>query len=69
MEQVITMPEDRLWTAEEVGYFLGVPVQTLYGWRCVGKGPECRKVGKYLRYRPADVRSWVDTCDGLATAS
>jgi len=30
------LPEDRLWTVEETSYFLGVPVATLYYWRCHG---------------------------------
>jgi hypothetical protein len=63
------LPQDRLWTAQEVGYFLGVPVQTLYQWKCVGRGPTCRRVGRFLRYRPDDVRGWVDACDGLRDAS
>ena len=64
-----TLPEDRLWTTREVSYFLGVPVQTLYEWKCQGRGPDCRRVGRFLRYRPNDVRAWVDRCDGLKDAS
>jgi excisionase family DNA binding protein len=65
----INMAEDRLWTAQEVAYYLGVPVQTLYQWKCEGKGPACRRIGRHLRYRPADVRAWVDSCEGLGAAS
>jgi len=65
----IDLAEDRLWTAKEVGYFLGVPVQTLYQWKCEGRGPACRRVGRFLRYRPQDVRAWVDACDGVGAAS
>lgn len=56
--------EDRLWSVQDVAYFLGVPVQTVYAWRSAGSGPPGRRVGKRLRYRPEDVRAWVA---GLST--
>jgi predicted DNA-binding transcriptional regulator AlpA len=49
---------DRLWTAEEVSLFLGVPVATLYRWRYLGIGPKAGRVGRHLRYLPDDVISW-----------
>ncbi|MBM0275301.1 helix-turn-helix transcriptional regulator [Micromonospora tarensis] len=49
-----------LWTAEDVWTFLGVPVSTLYQWRYRRLGPRARKVGRHLRYDPADVRAWLD---------
>jgi hypothetical protein len=45
---------------QDVSYYLGVPVGTLYQWKVHGKGPSCRRIGRYLRYRPTDVRTWVD---------
>ena len=53
------LAEDRLWTVQDVSYYLGVPVQTLYSWRGQGRGPDARLVGRRLRYRPEDVRAWV----------
>ena len=50
-----------LWTVEDVAAYLQVPVQTLYFWRQRGTGPQARKMGKYLRYRPADVVAWFDS--------
>jgi predicted DNA-binding transcriptional regulator AlpA len=50
---------DRLWSVQDVSDYLGVPVQTVYGWRSSGTGPPGRRVGKRLRYRPQDVRDWV----------
>jgi hypothetical protein len=32
------LPEDRLWTVEDVAYYLGVPVQTVYWWRGAARG-------------------------------
>lgn len=58
--QVIVPPleTDRLWTPEEVAHFLGVPVHTLYRWRYLGTGPKAGRVGRHLRYLPADVIAW-----------
>jgi predicted DNA-binding transcriptional regulator AlpA len=52
------METDRLWTPEEVAHFLGVPVHTLYRWRYLGTGPKAGRVGRRLRYLPADVIAW-----------
>lgn len=57
------MNEPRLWTSQECSEFLGVPVATLYQWRYLGRGPRSFRVGKYVRYDPADVRKWLLTAD------
>ncbi|MBV9093971.1 MAG: helix-turn-helix domain-containing protein [Streptosporangiaceae bacterium] len=58
-EQGIVAPDaDRLWTVEEVSRFLGIPVATLYRWHYLGTGPKPGRVGRHLRYLPADVISW-----------
>lgn len=44
---------------EEVSRILGVPVQTLYQWRHLGKGPRAAKIGRHLRYRAEDVDAWL----------
>lgn len=52
---------EQLWTPEDVSAFLGgVPVSTLYQWRHKGIGPKSRRVGRHLRYKPADVRAWFE---------
>jgi predicted site-specific integrase-resolvase len=53
----------RLWTTEDVAEYLGVPIKTLYQWRCVGYGPAGKRVGKHLRYKPEDVVSWFENLD------
>jgi excisionase family DNA binding protein len=50
---------DRLWTVDDVAAFLGVPVGTLYQWRHRRTGPRAAKLGRHLRYDPAEVRAWV----------
>lgn len=49
-----------LATPEQVGTYLGVPIKTLYEWSYRGAGPRVMKVGRHLRYRWADVESWLD---------
>ncbi len=53
-----TTAVDRLWTVDDVSTFLCVPVGTLYQWRHRRLGPPAAKVGRHLRYDPADVRAW-----------
>ncbi|WP_019806703.1 helix-turn-helix transcriptional regulator [Saccharomonospora halophila] len=50
----------KLLTIRDVADYLGVPVNTLYQWRTKGYGPEGRRIGKYVRYRPQDVETWVE---------
>ncbi len=51
---------ERLWSAEETSRYLGIPIGTLYQWRVRGRGPRAYRVGRHLRYDPADVRAWLD---------
>ncbi|MFI0792010.1 helix-turn-helix transcriptional regulator [Micromonospora rubida] len=53
-------PTDRLWSVADVSGFLGIPVGTLYQWRHRRIGPRASRVGRHLRYDPADVRAWFD---------
>jgi excisionase family DNA binding protein len=52
---------DKLLTAPELADLLGVPVGTLYQWRVKRVGPPAARVGKFIRYRPADVERWVES--------
>lgn len=52
-------PQDQLMTAEQVSAYLQIGVTTLYTWRYLGTGPACAKIGRYLRYRRADIDAWV----------
>ncbi|MER7436160.1 helix-turn-helix domain-containing protein [Pseudonocardia alni] len=59
--------KQRLWSVQDVADYLGVPVATLYDWRCKGYGPKAKKVGRYLRYESDAVRRWfADLEDGAA---
>src|ERR1700726_5022131 len=39
---------------------LSIPIQTLYRWHSRGEGPKARRIGRHLRYDPADVKQWLD---------
>ena len=57
-----------LWDVDDVSAFLRVPVPTLYQWRHRRVGPRAFKVGRHLRYDPADVRAWLrEQGDGRAS--
>ena len=48
-----------LLTIDEVASYLRKPKKTLYAWRTRGLGPRAMKVGGDLRYKLADVESWL----------
>jgi excisionase family DNA binding protein len=50
---------DALWTPEQVADYLAVPLKTLYAWRHRGDGPPAIRVGRHLRYKPADLEAWL----------
>jgi excisionase family DNA binding protein len=57
---------ERLWTVDDVAGYLGIPKQTLYQWRTRHYGPAGSRIGKYVRYKPEDVKSWVDNHQQVA---
>ena len=54
------LERDGLITTVELAAFLSLPVKTLRQWRYLGVGPRALKVGRHLRYQPAEVRRWLD---------
>jgi excisionase family DNA binding protein len=54
-----TDPPQKLGTTEDVATYLQVPAKTLAQWRCHGDGPPYHKVGRHVRYRWADVETWL----------
>lgn len=49
-----------LWSADQTAAFIKKPKQYLIRARWEGKGPRALRVGRELRYRPEDVRAWLD---------
>nr|WP_049568185.1 helix-turn-helix domain-containing protein [Nocardiopsis sp. SBT366] len=58
-----TVPRPRtdevLWSVTDTAAYLRVPPKTLYEWRYKGDGPPSHRVGRYVRYVPAEVHAWV----------
>ena len=63
------MQQDRLVTTREVADYLGIPVQTIYRWASRGDGPTRLRVGRYVRYRKADVERWLSAREITADAA
>ncbi|HWD05130.1 MAG TPA: helix-turn-helix domain-containing protein [Amycolatopsis sp.] len=52
--------DNKLLSVDELADYLGVPSNTVYQWRKTGKGPRGYRIGKYVRFRPDEVDSWID---------
>jgi predicted DNA-binding transcriptional regulator AlpA len=50
---------DRYLTPDDIADMFGVPLETVYQWRRKRTGPPGFRIGKHLRYDPADVRTYV----------
>jgi excisionase family DNA binding protein len=51
---------ERLWSVEDLSEYLGVSAMTIYYWRTTGYGPKGTRVGRYVRFRPDEVRAWYE---------
>ncbi|MEU9188619.1 helix-turn-helix domain-containing protein [Streptomyces sp. NPDC048484] len=50
---------DRYLTPDDIAEIFEVPKETVYQWRKKHTGPPGFRIGKHLRYDPADVRAYV----------
>ena len=46
-------------TPDDVGHLLAVSVKTLANWRVRGTGPPFSKMGHTIRYRYADIQTFM----------
>ncbi|MFE5216010.1 MULTISPECIES: helix-turn-helix domain-containing protein [unclassified Streptomyces] len=53
---------DRYLTPGDIAGMFEVPLETVYQWRRKRTGPPGFRIGKHLRYDPADVRAYVAKC-------
>ncbi len=51
---------EKLLSTQEVAEAIGIAPETVRFWRHTGRGPTVVRVGRYVRYRPEDVESWLD---------
>jgi len=49
------------YRTEQAASYLGVSKATLEAWRCRGGGPVFLKLGKAVRYRQADLDSFIES--------
>lgn len=49
-----------LLTEAATAEYLSVSIRTVQAWRLRGGGPLYVKLGKSVRYRPADLEQWVE---------
>ncbi|GEP12529.1 helix-turn-helix domain-containing protein [Methylobacterium gnaphalii] len=50
-----------LLTESEAADLLSISIRTLQGWRYAGTAPRHSKLGRIIRYRRADLASYVET--------
>ncbi|KUL52299.1 helix-turn-helix transcriptional regulator [Streptomyces sp. NRRL S-1521] len=50
---------DRYLTPDDIAELFGVPLETVYQWRKKRTGPPGFRIGKHVRYDPADVYAFV----------
>lgn len=55
-----SMDNAELLSVEDLARFLGKSPQAIYNMRHRGEGPRAVKVGRSLRFRPADVEVWLE---------
>lgn len=59
---------ERLLTTSELAEYLGLKVQAIYDLRTTGRGPVGIPVGRELRFRPSEVRQWLDRLRDVGTS-
>jgi predicted DNA-binding transcriptional regulator AlpA len=60
---------DRYLTPDDIAEMFEVPLETVYQWRKKRTGPRGFRIGKHLRYDPADVWAYVDQRKRAETAA
>ncbi|MCX4905572.1 helix-turn-helix domain-containing protein [Streptomyces sp. NBC_00878] len=50
---------DQYLTPDDIAVMFKVPKETVYQWHKKRTGPPGFRIGKHLRYDPADVRAYV----------
>lgn len=48
-----------LWSTEQLAEYLGIGVQTVHALRRRGEAPRAYRVGRVLRFEPAEVVEWL----------
>ena len=54
-------PLEALVNEHEVARLTGLSVASVRRWRLLKTGPRATKIGAAIRYKPEDVRTWLDS--------
>ncbi|GAB2799465.1 helix-turn-helix domain-containing protein [Streptomyces daliensis] len=60
---------DRYLTPDDIAEIFDVPLETVYQWRKKRTGPPGFRIGKHVRYDPADVQTYVTQQKGVGLAA
>ncbi|MET4643683.1 excisionase family DNA binding protein [Streptomyces atratus] len=60
---------DRYLTPDDIAEIFGVPLETVYQWRKRRTGPPGFRIGKHVRYDPAEVQTYVRQCKSADRAA
>jgi predicted DNA-binding transcriptional regulator AlpA len=52
--------DEEMWDDFQLAKELGTAPQTPAAWRTRDQGPPYLKIGRLVRYRPSDVRAWLN---------
>jgi len=56
---------DKLLTDRDLARHLQVSLATVRKWRLERRGPRWIKIGRCVRYRPEDIRAFIERCPHL----
>ena len=59
-KQLERVRSGEMLTVDELAALLKVPVATIYRWRSQRDGPPGLRIGRYVRFRRAEVDAWLD---------
>ena len=60
---------EHLLTAAQAADFLNISIRSLQSWRVRGGGPAFLKLGRSVRYRYAELQTWLDANIATSTSS
>ena len=61
-QAAVTDTAETLWDKRATAKYLHISVKTLDRWNAENRGPRGLKVGVQVRYRPADVQAFLESC-------
>lgn len=66
-DSAVSTADSPFLTVDEVAERYQVPIATVRYWRHRGTGPKAVKIGRFIRYRLADVIEWEHDLEATAS--